>query len=140
VVTALVVWLLLSLGTGFGYVLRALLERANRTRWPVRCGQCASEREPGPRRQLSVELWDSYGMQYKQWRVGTLGELLDTRAVGPWLLQAIATEVLRLERFQRDGLVRAPTGDAVVPNRGDIVTKLQLLTDDGAGQVTEAGE
>lgn len=107
--------LLVNIGFLVGWVLRWRLAAAQGT-WRVVCGQCATVRVAGPRRQLSIELWDSYGNQYKAWHVGK-GEFLDTKAPGPWLYQQLEAEVTRINSYTHPAalaLVKEQP-DAIVP-------------------------
>lgn len=97
IVDLVLAWGALLVGFVAGWIVRWRLAATPQT-WTVVCGRCSSIREPGPRRQLSVEVWDSYGMMYKQWYVGE-GEQLGTRPVGSWLLDAIAAEVRRINAY-----------------------------------------
>lgn len=67
---------------------------------PVMCGKCLEEKRTGPRRQLYLELWDTYGMQYTHWPVGD-GELKNSRPVDGTLLAEIKGEVARVGALQR---------------------------------------
>lgn len=92
-----------ALGFAIGWVARWWDTARAAGLWIVTCGNCADRRHAGPRRQLSIELWDSYGNQYKQWRVGRWGEDRETREPGPWLYDAIAAEVRRVGMLTRHG-------------------------------------
>lgn len=108
-----VVGVVLALNLGFlaGWIVRWRLALAQAA-WPTRCGVCGREQLEGPRRQLFVEIWDSYGMQYKQWAVGK-GELLHSRPPGPWLWDAITVELARLDALTHAALVKT-----VAPGNG----------------------
>ena len=69
VILFLVGWLT---GVIAGGLVVALVTAAGRKRapaepgrWIATCGACAKEQRQGPRTQLYVELWDSYGMMYE---------------------------------------------------------------------------
>jgi hypothetical protein len=64
-------------------------------RWTVQCGDCHATREAGPRRQLYLEVWDSYGNMYEKFPVGA-GEMLNTRAVDPSLMAQVRSVVQRI--------------------------------------------
>ena len=103
------------------WFLRGVLAR-RRPGWRVECAGCLTHRAiggattvasdddgtvpaprtAGPRRQLYLELWDSYGNLYEKWAVGR-GEQLATRDVGPWLLDQVAGLVRRLNAYQGQG-------------------------------------
>lgn len=73
--------------------------------YPVQCGDCHEQKTLGAMRQLRVEIWGPPGLMLKQWNVGSLGEMRDTRQPGQWLLAAIAAEVRRIELLQMGRLV-----------------------------------
>lgn len=116
-------WLLILVaGALVGWILRSLAGGAPTrwlgtlpVRWTVVCGTCSLEREAGPRRQLTIEVWDTYGNQYKQWRVGRWGENHDTRKPGTWLWQQIAAEIARLEGLIAQTPEHTPPPAGVVP-------------------------
>lgn len=66
----------------------------------VTCGTCQQEKRTGPRRQLFVEVWDSYGVQYYQAPVGD-GELKNSRPVDGMLLADLKDQVARVGALQR---------------------------------------
>jgi hypothetical protein len=53
----------------------------------------------GVRRQLHVELWDTYGMLYAKYPVGE-GEDLRSQPVGPWLTAALKAQVEQINTMQ----------------------------------------
>lgn len=79
-------------GGGVGLIVGALLNAAKArpvfapaaVEWVcTKCGQVTPP-ERGERRQLNLEVWDTYGHMIAQWPVGE-GEQLGSRAIGPWV-------------------------------------------------------
>lgn len=82
-------------GAAAGIVIFGALTRRRAVRWTVECGRCHTEREAGPRRQLYLEVWDSYGNMYEKFPVGA-GELLSTRQVDAALMMDVRQLVGRI--------------------------------------------
>lgn len=86
-------------GATGGVLLMALLVAGRqRHTWAAECGRCHGVREAGPRRQLYLEVWDSYGNMYEKYPVGD-GELLGTRPVDAQLLMDVRQVVGRLNEM-----------------------------------------
>jgi len=107
VIVVALVWAALLVGFGLGdwWVTTRV---ARRPAWPVVCGECRRRWDRGPRRQLKLELWDTYGMLYESWPTG-VGEFLDTRPVTADMVDRIARAVRRVNDFQRGETVAEVT-------------------------------
>jgi hypothetical protein len=96
-------YLLVGIACGSsGALLMAMLASGKRpVAWVVQCAQCGHEvpHTGHDRRQLHVELWDTYGMLYAKYPVGE-GEDLRSQPVGPWLTAALKQQVENVNAMQ----------------------------------------